>query len=329
MQPTIADLHGQVYKNNVPLPYWGQFYLKLGSFLSERPFAETKTIVVCSVPTRSFAVSLAGTGITLSRIKMGVRQGEVEAHFRKLSSLPIGASLFYRNANRSYKAKFFGITEKNGERHISFKTQEDITTTISEKLSLRLQIVQEEEFELPKKRNQNGRLIPPPPPLLNLLCTSEETGRFATQSNLEALFIGVENRLRSEICGVDFSLLGDGEGFVSGPLNDIVQLFEKESVKQTYHSRILSSSSDTRIKNVPEEAVVLFDGCLPYQRFHRLYQKNNALVVLDRTEPSFVDTVGEINSRFTMKRLVTDEPLTLPFDVPPGVEVMLWEEKKT
>lgn len=315
------------------LPDWVYFFLNLGIEMSQRSEdAKTRTMIACSLPTRSFAAPFFALGIVSDRIRKGASDAELEGRFQMLTLLPAETKFLYRKRDKLFKA-VKAIDQRDTlidkEPHLRVLIQNErggnLAELVSKKRAMALEIAANQEFSLPK--NTKGVQIPPVPVLLKAFFNVEEVNQALSRSRMDVLFVGNVSKLHEETCLAPFSYQDRNGVFHDGMLNDVLQIKNFCSSRQVHRSRIVTKADIKAGIDVSPETVVVFDGSLSFLHHFHECRGRVSLILLDRTEPQYQEAVAEINRRRLSKKIGSTSGTEWLGVVPAGVEVMVWEER--
>ena len=138
-------------------------------------------------------------------------------------------------------------------------------------------------------------------------------------SRLDYVVVGVRSKVLGE---ADYELLcreAGGEWEV-GLLSDVLRL--KEGARD-FRGLIISTA--TKEPTVPRENphLVLFDGASAFLKLHHRFPRSHAVVLLDRSEPHFLEAANVLNSQFATR--ADDLPSEFTEGSPIGVEGLAFQ----
>lgn len=313
----------------VSLPAWGTFFINVGRWIAEAETGENRLVLALAIPTRNYAAALAALGVVLARANIPTDQIDINSHFQRLSSLPIGTAVNYQRYDRTLKGIYQGVEIVNGEQRLRIQTENKINGSLKylvfREESLNVKIAPKQNICLPKK--QAGRSIVAPSEFLHALIDTEPQ-EFATKTRLECAIIGRFNILEQEMMQVRFACYSSKSELKIGYLHDSLRVRNFFSEAQAYRSEVLPAQGnnppETTNKLIPH--VIIFDGAAGFIKWRNDWRNSHWIVLLERTEPHFQEAVTEINSEYG-NRVDGEEIHNIP-SVPPGVELVVYQEAR-
>src|SRR6266700_7886787 len=133
--------------NWIPLPRWGQFYLKLSYTLTMRDNPENRAIAGLALPTRAYTASLTAVGVVDGKLCHQARVVDCYNRFQELCTLNKGTSLLYHRENRRVKVFYDGMKDIEGERKILLRAEKQeggLTYAIGQKFVLQVEFPNKE-----------------------------------------------------------------------------------------------------------------------------------------------------------------------------------------
>lgn len=326
---SFPGLDHLVYKSGnqwVPLPQWARFFIELGSALSCYEKGDTRFVVVLSLPIRSFASSLISAGIIISRIDL-LSQTD-KRHIEIIASLKRGTPVSFRKPNKQMKGIFMGTVTRGGRSYFEIIAGNTSHYYPFESAN-KIEILDKDRFLLPK--NQTSKTLNPPSPLLKKILSKDLLFKFSMESKVECVILGQIKRLQHELCNTQlgFQNLEDGQ-IASGTLQDLVRVRDARFQPANMSHRSIVCPPNRRLSNQELNKflnyVTVFDSHNGYLKWRHFYRKSNWIVILDRTEGNFENTIQVINDEYIKFREDSMFRVSIP-KPPAGIELMMYEVK--
>jgi hypothetical protein len=150
-------------------------------------------------------------------------------------------------------------------------------------------------------------------------------GDFATSSRLECAFVGSKTSLLAEM-QASFAAPSDENDFVPGNLIDLLRPRNVYSFGQTFRSIIHSPASR---RPPPADAgkpwCTIFDSTLGYLKWNHCYPASHQIILLDRAEANYEDSVNHLNQRY-YQRPTDPQGLFNAATVQPGMTIISFAE---
>jgi hypothetical protein len=304
----------------IPLPAWAKFFLELGRALAAAENENFRYAVALALPTRSYAISLIGSGFSLGSAEFHF--DENEEHLKKLCSLQQGAPVRYVDRGWVKKARFVEVMSINEEIHIGIQIDEGNNTTIYVHSSRcrHIEPLEQNEIKLPGK--QKGKRIQPSSFLYLLL--GDRADPYVTRTRIHGVIAGTFSAIRKELQTVLVKIEPDqAKGF--GRLNEILRV--KGMVPDSLGHRFLfqkglSGQPTTLPREIAPKTLILFDGANSFSQWKESYTAFNWVVALDRTETNFGSAVDQVNQAYVYRASAKVRVEVPP--MPSGVEMMMF-----
>lgn len=263
-----------------------------------------------------------------------------------LCDKPKGTSVTIRVKNRLQQAIISGkeMNKDNGTvKYLRIKPKKGQVRLINESQS---HLVKVSAKRTQLRKRQVGQFVKDNSEFSKHFFSEDAAEHGAVGSSKLCAVVGSKRQLEHEFTQQRFSVTPDGGNEAAkGVLQDIIKVKSLGKESEQFLSAIFSTSktptrpvdqpsAETVAQGTPiaheEFPVVVFDGANAYLKQNRNWQRQNRVVVLDRTDSKFEDAVDELNRQF-MGRIVETEVLNmlefLP-NAPAGVEIQLSEVKR-
>jgi hypothetical protein len=301
-----------------PLRPWMRFFVELGSMLSTESSEAKRLVIGVSVPARPFAVLFAALGsVLMDAVGNGETSQDASAHFNYLASLPAGTPVSWHRGTNTVLGQLAGTRDLTGQTVLMIKTARGFKQSCSVGACLGIQVL-DEDVQLPphpgKGRPVRGRI-----PLLTELIPAQAVFSFVSQNALSALMIGTASQITIE-AETGFAV-PKGSHLLVAPLEELLRIRRTGHPGGSYRSSIVGSNSPraAKLKNV-EPHVVIFDGALPYLRWHASWPTAPTLVVLDRSQPHGDEAAAALDQERSLYRSGKWQ-LDSDMNIPDGIEV--------
>lgn len=302
------------------LPPWARFFLDLGSGLAALPNSDARFFCVVSVPTRSYVSVLVAAGYIATQAVSG--EVTLAEHIAALRAAPPGTPLYLLGKKRKLRATLVGQVSRAGRPYFQVTTAKGEERFVQPDQASTLEILERGTWSLP--RQQTGREIEPPSPLLNTLLPEPDLSIFSNTSHQDCLLIGRRNELEAEALSVSLGYATRVRSEPLGTWQDILRIKEFPRPRSGYRSQVLARSAQAPSSNgdVPQPALVVFDGPGSFLRWREIWQKAHSVAVLDRGDPNFEEGCLAANEVYAQRldTRLTRGPVNT---IPPGVDVML------
>jgi hypothetical protein len=303
-----------------PLPSWARFFLDLGSGLAALRHSDARFFCTVTVPTRSYASVLIAAGYIANRAVSG--EATLEEHIAALRAAPRETALFLSVKKRKLRASLLGVVSWGGRDHFHITTAKGEERYVPLDQASTLEILERGTWSLP--RQQTGREIEPPSPLLTTLIAEPDLTIFTNTSHHDCLLIGRRNELKAEAMSPSLGYDTGASSESLGTWQDILRTKDFPRPRSGYRSQVLARSAQGPPSNgeMPQPALVVFDGPGSFLRWREIWQSAHWVAVLDRRDPNFEDGCQAANEVYA-QRLDTRLPRSPVNTIQPGVEVML------
>jgi len=304
------------------------FFVTAGALVAGFSKANFRAVLVATVPSRSFCSSFAALGSMFGHAPCLDRL-DTRGHFQMLSTLQTGTGLTYTRENRRYPAVFAGLKEIYGVSYVRVLVQ----ATARDRTG-------GATFLVPEQDCLNVAVSESGPVQLGISCKGRKLSRFArftsafysdsgfplfahTRRKNETLVVGKINNLRDEMTGeaVGFQ---SGKSILDGCLQAILQVRKFASSGDSGSVDVIAGATLSR-RSKTEPRTLVFDDALSYLKFHDQFQDAGMLVILDRTDPHFVEAVSQANGAYLARS--SELELSALARLPSGIELMAHAEK--
>lgn len=287
-----------------PLPPWARTLVELGMLASTFSSDEERLVLVVTVPTRVLAASMIAAGCVMGRIDLyqQANEGADEAWFRELASKPRGTPVTLVRGKRLLYGILDGQELVHGEPRIRIRV-EDIEAGGLTLLLSREQVscvrLSDRVQRLP--RRQKGRRFDERG-LELLRCLFPGAKHF--ESQVDCILVGQVSRLKDELLGTRLGVQSYDGTLTTGTLQDIVRAKRFLGGVGVYRTRIVSVAHCKKSRvDKADSPVVIFDGAGPFVRCRDLWQGNNWIAVLDRTDWAVSDAIDVVDVEYTQRRV--------------------------
>jgi hypothetical protein len=282
------------------LPEWVRFYLELGHALATFESNKNRYVIALSVPTRSLVAPFIGSGLSCANIFLQSIIDHEHAEF--IFSLPEGTAVKYFDKERVRKAIVQNIMIYEGEERLGLLVEEDGNKTIfiAAKDTYKIDVADKEISRLPK--HQTGRAVHPPSHLLTRLL-SEKADEYIIQTRIDGVVVGSLFGLSLE-SQLELSFQVTSKEWHDGSLRDLFRV--KGEVPANIGYRYLVQSAIRNELTIAHagllsHAAVIFDGALGFLKWRETFVNQNWVVILDRTEPNFLNACAAVNAEYASR----------------------------
>lgn len=315
--PRIYHLSDKIFKL---LPEWAYFFIRLGYQIAEIPNENYRVVIGLALPTRFFACSLATTGVVLARA--GKENSISNQHINELTP---GTLVYIRtDNNRKHPGVVKGFKDYYGKQLIIIQIGKSETKGFPlDHYASRITIADREEVRLPRYKKK-GYLAEKPSNFLQSCLGKDLAQRHILNSTFEALIVGNKSVIKPEITSNKFSCKNtDATSDMLGCLQDILRIRQFLGTQKPYRCQCISSLNITPTKEIGEKAppIVVFDGAIAYIKLGHKWKSAHQIVLLDRTERQFEDSIELLNQNYTYR--LTGR-YKFPIKIPNGIEMMLF-----
>jgi hypothetical protein len=315
-----------------PLPRWAQFFLDLGASIAAHEPQPHRVIVGLSVPTKTYASILAASGaiICLAQIRP-LSDEQIQRHIDKLCMLTKGTPVTFRTlANYQKKGLFLGCETLEGQLYvcIALGAKGKHITKLPAAKATGIEPLEAGSFALRDSQRVWKIVSDEEFMFLKHLLGIEQAGMHLASSRLECNIVGTISSVRSDLSATTFSVTRSPSQSVQGNLDTLLRIRALQPESATYHTDVVSSMTQPP-SNVSEQSnttLTIFSGALGFLKWRHLYRRSNWLVVLDRTEPRYVEATAELNQEYVHRRSDAPFPVPLP-PMPGGIESICYLEE--
>lgn len=277
------------------------------------------------MPTRAYAACFVALGAVTAMVQETTNKVDNMEHFENLRNLPVGTPLVYISGKIRKKAVYDGPDLFGGEPRLRIKLEGGSiapVTFIAPKDSKMVQETNASIIKLPQNK-QKGKEININSKFISAFIKGINPLEIAFKSFVHAIIISNSKIITDEISNTYFAV-NRGNKMVKGTLQDV--LCVKRLCSESYKTEIISVNTRKLPSMNHNPDVVIFDGGQAFLKWRHCWDKSNIIVLLDRTEPVFIDAVNEFNNRYIHNRLEDEVSLDLPA-APLGVELACFEEE--
>lgn len=304
------------------LPGWARFFISAGAGLATGTDDQCRTVFAIAVPARGYGATLSASGAVLARAKVPIDR-DIHAHFAFLSSLPAGALVRYispKGTKYVGKLERLAIPDRNG--YVAFRSGE-IVHRIPVESCCGIQPITDESVRVPKRWSPQP--ASPDAGLVDALLEPDVRASFRFRSRIECVVVGNERALLDEATAAPFAIVRPGKQPLDGRLQDVLRVRRSCRYGEGYRSEVYPASGGRSLDGLPSPPpLAIFDGSLAFLNRGSLFPSSNWLVILDRTEPRFLDAVSEINRLFLVERVESTAHVLLP-EAPRGLDATVFE----
>lgn len=303
------------------LPEWVRFYLELGHALATFESKNNRYVIALSVPTRSLVTQFIGSGLSCANIFLHPSIDQEHAEF--IFSLPEGTAVKYFDKERVRKAIVQQGAVIEGEKRLGLLIEGDGNKTIfiAARDAYKVDVANKEISRLPK--HQTGRAVRPPSHLLTQLLR-DKTDEYIFQTRIDGVVVGSQIGLSLE-SQIELGFQVASKEWQDGSLCDLFRVMGEVPSNTGY--RYLPQSAIRNELTVAHagllsHAAVIFDGSLGFLKWRETFGNQNWVVVLDRTEPNFINACAVVNAEYASR---SESKIHLPVPhIPPAVEMMVF-----
>lgn len=305
------------------LPKWAKWFIDLGAgIVPAQQHLESghRLVVGVSVPARAYAAALAAAGAVAALYRYW-SPDDMASHFEKLSRLPAGTYVTYRDGNYVKCGTLDGIDEMYG----------DLWVRISDGAYRR-------RWDRCGEIHPLGRGEPPFPGKKRLSEAGEfvrsavgvSGGDYAMCSSVDCLLVGPKADLLEELTGERFAATkttGKGKP-PTGTLQDILRCRAVGGAAASlYRSDILAAYAADRPKRLAscKPAALILDGASAYLRWRADFPDSPVLAIFDRSAAG--SEAASYAFAADRARSVRDLDIPLSHSIPSGVEILAFEEE--
>ncbi len=309
------------------IPDWANYFISLGRNLAQANVSAGILVVALALPTRAYAGAFVSLGLVIA--KLASRESESETgYFEKLLALARGTPVLYRENNRRLRGILRGFERVSGKIYVKIQVQSDtagsLTLFVPEDRAFRVQLVQEQNWKLPK-RPGSGQFTKAGP-FVEKLLGHANAAESCVNSNLVCVLVGRRNTLRQEICETRLAVHVNASKYREGRLNDVLRMRGFCGSEQACRSAFVTSGRKLPVGLIDKvDTGIVFDGATGFIRWGSLWHGRHQVVILDRTEPYFRDAVNAINERFA--KCGSEEAAIVPeAETPAGGEILVFRD---
>jgi len=313
------------------LPYWCDFFLKLGSWITMQEAFQSLTIAV-AVPDRSFAAVFTSLGIV-----SGLNQRKTSSsstHFEFLCALEKGTPLIYFEKDKRLdkiirkKAVFLGTDIHPILNTAVVKIQLEnaknggLTEWILPQKATSVCLADRGEVDLPMV--QHGRELRMSSNFVARFLDGTDPSRFLANSRCDCIIVGKVNQLTEELTDTRLRV-PYGINFHEGTIQDVTRA-RRLITSLGFHSEIIADSHMPNELSKETAPCAVFDGAKAYLNLNESVGAPCRIIILDKTERYYQDAVVQINEKFLTSgdgRCLTEAPAGL--NIPRAVSVMIME----
>ena len=334
------------------LPDWCHSYLHLGGVIACASLAERRMVFALAVPTRAYASALISAGLVISRLSDERPAESEEDHMRVLRGLERGTPVIIYEGATKTKGAFIAVEDNyyDGKTYVGVQIQEPsdkagaLTRWLPARSAKRVAVLEgavAQALRLP--RECRSEALVKNQAFVSHFLSPDAQRTIATKSQSECMIVGQVNLLKRELVETVFGVLRDGyragkdssgqthslakvlTRFAKGRLQDIVRAHRFCRDGEPFRSRIIpGTKTDPSGVEDSEASVIVFDGAAGFLRLRHCWPKAHLVVLLDRTDPHFVDAVNHINQGFVNR--IEEAELQYAVTLPAGAHATsYWE----
>lgn len=300
-----------------PLPLWAKFVVDIGFRVWKLDHDRAATIALVA-PDKRYISPLLAASYVICKAHSDLSPEGAKNYLRWLSSLPKGTSVMLRKGDKIQRG---WLQPRRGDCigvQTESKSGGSTVHIIPESKSARIGVLPADIESLPK--NQTGYDLRGNVDFLRTLLPDIDPLAYLSLSSNDCLIIGQIQRLKKEIVESGFAAKKT-EGFVEGCLQDILRVRrfggKLENCRTTIHKRSGREAPDYPSDEDPK--LVLFDGALPFLKWHNLHQASHHVVILDYHDYQFGDALEALRQESLMRG--QDLDFSDIDQIPPGVEL--------
>jgi hypothetical protein len=310
-----------------PLPSWGRFLLELGRMLARDEGRGGTPVAALSVPTRAFAAVLIATGAVAGRASIPILE-TAEERFEQLKSLPIGTPVIWRKKGRVRRGQIAEYRTFSGRQLLMIRVQREgergggLAESLYPEQALGVEVA-DTEVDLPMGQSR-GRLIRSVSHFIQGIIPHIDPTLFAIQSRLDAVIVGTTRVLRYEFCEESFAIGLPNGRYLQGTLQEVMRPDGWVGKGEGWRSRIVSDRARTIEDFGSQPGTLVFDGGLPFLRWHHRWGASSVVVILDRADDRSRDAAELINRDYVERRREEEDGPWDELELPDGIEMMAY-----
>jgi hypothetical protein len=293
------------------LPKWAKFLFDVGFEVGKLPVDSPQSLLIgLTTPTRAFGAALCSFGVVAARF--GAADNS-RTRYEELTFLPVPTEIIcdWRGGG---KGSYLGT--ENGFVVLQLKRNTWKCGPTSERL---------EKVFVP---GQGEKALDPVPqtPLLTDVVDGNVAATLRSRNRLDCLIVGTKTQLEAEIGAAEFCIPTQDGNIEVTHLQDVLRVRSLLNPNAAFRSDILSASHKREeLRRHPHHVVL--DGARAFLRFQKRFRRSHCIVVLDRTEPAFIEARNQLRQEYAagpkLPCAIDDREL------PNGIEmVCLWREVK-
>lgn len=313
------------------LPDWARFMVQLGQHLAQQPVIQGALTAALSVPTREYAAVLAALGVAHAcrHDQPAEFFDEAWAQLSAHPDAPLPAS--YRLHDKPQDGELVrAFTHPEFGRCLSV----ELPTTVKQRNS---GIREKSVYTVPRSRSDllarltkehaktKHRKLTYSSALQEKLLEGCDQHRYLFTPRQDGVLIGVESWLKNEVALPLYLREPHGHEH-GGSIEDMVRVTEWNPGGKGNNFAFVPQTSETPadLAQAEQFRMAIFDGAGAYLRGHTQLRRAHHLVINDRarTEGQITLAASVVNGAYE-DRNEDDEP-TLPFSVPPGIELLMF-----
>lgn len=310
------------------LPEWAEYFIYIGKQLVSAE-VDSRVVTAIAVPTRAYCAAFISLGMIIGNAEAHERTTK-SAHFEELFDLPPGTPVIFRPSPRQVFKGILQEPEEDRDGKIRIRVQVsseaggNLTYSIDEPRALQVQPARH-SGKLPNKQGgEKSRLVND---FVDILLGDADPVQLGLRSKIVCALVGKKNVLEHEIRNTSLAIHVNGRQYVKGQLQDILRVDKFITETQSYRSALVPVGANLLSEEIISsvETGVIFDGAAGFLKWGEMPRVAHQVVILDRTEPYFVDAISAINSRYAQNRIEGEAVLPV-CDTPPGSEVIAFRE---
>lgn len=293
---------------------WALWSVELGENIGKREIGTQPSATFLTVPTRAFMSLLIAAGYVRA-----LAAPSLDEHVARLKRFTPGP-VYYRQANsRRSRQKLLleSWIQQDDVEYLKLTTGRS-DGPVSLVPASRAGFVEPIE-DADRASNGLGRRqrINASSEFSQMFMGAAHSSDFSGSTREKCSLVGEKHLLSNELRLEEFAVEGR-TGVRSGRLQDIVKA--KELIGQGESARAQISASRTRPRVDSDQGLVVFDGSRAFLRWRGAFPRRHWVVVLDRTDPQFSETVT-VQADLYESRAVVQDHLN-PRNPPLGIEVV-------
>ena len=352
------DMHREIYYAQdadwIRLPNWCYSYLHVGAAIPCASPSDRRLVLALALPTRAYASALIATGLVIGRLNNEAGAQSEEEHIEMLRGLETGTPVIIHDDMTKTRGLFMGVKDNyyDGKTYVGVRVQEptdkagELIRWLPQRSAKKVAVLEASTagtLRLPRG-SKSVALVKNQAFVSHFLSLNAQRV-IATKSHTDCIIVGQVNLFRQEaletVLGVrregcragkdrferTHGLVGVLTRFARGRLQDVVRVHRFCRNEEPFRSKIVPSTGTDPIGVEDREGLtVLFDGAAGFLRWRHHWPKAHSVLLLERTDPYFIDAVNLINQGFVNR--VDEGESQYVAHLPAGAEATAYWESR-